>query len=210
MLADYGEKFHDFIRLFPTISNRSDIIFSVEDAVNREGLNLVQIDNSVGGSVTEFWLKVMLTELMIYLGAFDVVKPLQIKGIAARIRNEYFYLTPSELTHFFYAFSMGDYGKLYAGRSVNPQDIMIALKKYNTEVMLQRQNHYNELLIKKGEEEMAEARRNAIPFDEWKRRHNKPDDYQIPIYKPNTINDTDTQRHGQQPDKACTDTSCKD
>lgn len=62
------------------------------------------------------------------IGAIDATTPYQFKAMAQRIRQEYYHLTPSELTRFFYEFSMGEYGEIYVGKTVNPQKLFIALE----------------------------------------------------------------------------------
>lgn len=134
----FGTQYMQFLRKYPTLQNRTDSITSVADAVRRGGMSLAQVDRHFRPGASEYWLKVMLTEMLMFLGALDAVQPFQVKGIAARIRQEHYYLTPAELTFFFYSFSIGDYGKLYASRSVNPQDILIALRSYLRLVFQQR------------------------------------------------------------------------
>ena len=134
----FGSGYVDFLKQYPTLRKRDELINSAYDAVKKGGMSLVQIDNHFAKGASEWWIKVMLIDLLTFLGAMDSVTSYQVKGIAARIRQEYYHLTPSELTHFFYSFSMGDYGKLYAGRTVNPQDILIGLKEYMYHLYEQR------------------------------------------------------------------------
>lgn len=53
--------------------------------------------------------------------------------MARRIRNIYYYLSPSELTYFFESLVGGGYGKIYVGKTINPQNLMEALQKFDTE-----------------------------------------------------------------------------
>lgn len=62
------------------------------------------------------------------IGAIDATTPYQFKAMAQRIRQEYYHLTPSELTRFFYEFSMGEYGEIYVGKTVNPQNFLLLSK----------------------------------------------------------------------------------
>lgn len=125
----------------------------------------------------------MLIDLFTFLGAMESVTPFQVKGIASRIRQEYYHLTPSELTYFFYSFSMGDYGKMYSGRSVNPQDILIALKEYMHQLYEKRVQYDNDQKRIKQEQEAEQARREAVDFEEYKRLKGLPKDYKNPVEK---------------------------
>lgn len=172
-IRKYGQLYATFLQQYPTISNRETPIVSTLEAVRRGGRTLATIDNICGAGASETWLKCMLVDLFVFLGAFDVANTSQFKGIAMRIRHEYYHLTPSELTCFFYKFSMGDYGKLYAGRSVNPQDILIGLKNFMADLYEQRANVFAEELAEKQRKEAVETKKNAITYEEYCRRKGK-------------------------------------
>ena len=157
------------------------MINSAYDAVKEGGMSLVQIDNHFNKGASEWWIKVMLIDLLTFLGAMDSVTPFQVKGIASRIRQEYYHLTPSELTYFFYSFSMGDFGKMYSGRSVNPQDILIALKEYMHQLYEKRVQYDNDQKRVRQEQEAEQARREAVDFEEYKRLKGLPKDYKNPF-----------------------------
>ena len=100
------------------------------------------------------------------LGAFDVTTPYQFKAIAQRIRQEYYHVTPSELTRFFYEFSMGEYGEIYVGKTVNPQRLFIALGKYMCKVYEKRAEIDSQKLAEKQKKEYEESKKNAISYEE--------------------------------------------
>lgn len=177
----FGSGYVDFLRQYPTLRKRNELITSAYDAVKQGGMSLVQIDNHFSKGASEWWIKVMLIDLLTFLGAMDSVTPFQVKGIASRIRQEYYHLTPSELTYFFYSFSMGDYGKMYSGRSVNPQDILIALKEYMYQLYEKRVQYDNDQKRVRQEQEAEQARREAIDFEEYKRLKGLPKDYKNPF-----------------------------
>src|SRR5574344_350533 len=116
----FGNGYVDFLKQYPTLRKRDELLSTAYEAVRKGGMSLVQIDNHFGDGASEWWIKVMLVDLLTFLGAMETISPFQVKGIAARIRQNYYSLTPSELTYFFYTFSMGDYGKLYSGSKINP------------------------------------------------------------------------------------------
>ena len=168
-ITQYGDGYMAFLRKFPAPAKRKDYIRSVYDAVSREGMSLSSIDAYFGEGASVTWLKLMLTDLLKYLGAFDITTVSQIKGTAGRIRLLCANMTPSELTYFFMSFSVGDYGKLYAGRSVNPQDILIGLKGFKANVFEQRSIYEDAKQQRKREEEYEQYKKDSIGYDEWKK-----------------------------------------
>ena len=168
-ITQYGDGYMAFLRKFPAPAKRKDYIRSVYDAVSREGMSLNGIDNHFGEGASLTWLKLMLTDLLKYLGAFDITTVSQIKGTAGRMRLLCANMTPSELTYFFMSFSVGDYGKLYAGRSVNPQDILIGLKGFKANVFEQRAIYEDAKQQRKREEEYEQYKKDSIGYDEWKK-----------------------------------------
>ena len=168
-ITQYGDGYMAFLRKFPAPAKRKDYIRSVYDAVSREGMSLKSIDAYFGEGASLTWLKLMLTDLLKYLGAFDITTVSQIKGTAERMRLLCANMTPSELTYFFMSFSVGDYGKLYAGRSVNPQDILIGLKEFKANVFEQRAIYEDAKQHRKREEEYEQYKKDSIGYDEWKK-----------------------------------------
>lgn len=53
--------------------------------------------------------------------------------MARRIRSIYYYLSPSELTYFLESLVGGGYEKIYVGNTINPQNLMEALQKFDSE-----------------------------------------------------------------------------
>lgn len=74
-----------------------------------------------------------LLDLFRICGAGSVVSDYQIVIIARRIRKVYFYLSLSELTYFFESFIGGCYGTLFVGKTINPQNLMIALRNFDND-----------------------------------------------------------------------------
>lgn len=180
-IRKYGEGYVSFLRKYPTLRKRSDVIMSTYDAVRREGMSLSQIDNTFSNGASEWWIKVMLIDLLVFLGAMGSISIAQVKGLASRIRASYYYLTPSELTYFFYSFSMGDYGKLYVGRTINPQDILMGLKEYANMVAEKRGAYENDKRQERMEKEMEENKKKAVTFQKWREMQGLPDNHGNPI-----------------------------
>lgn len=162
----YGEQYALFLDKYPTLQNRTDPITSVYDSVARGGMSFVEIDKYFKDGASEFWIKMMLIDLFMVIGAIDATTPYQFKAIAQRIRQEYCHLTPSELTRFFYEFSMGEYGEIYVGKTVNPQKLFIALEKYMCKLYEKRAEIDSQKLAEKQKKEDEESRRKAISYEE--------------------------------------------
>lgn len=163
----YGGQYALFLDKYPTLQNRTDPITSVYDSVARGGMSFVEIDKYFKEGASEFWIKIMLIDLFMVIGAIDATTPYQFKAIAQRIRQEYYHVSPGELTRFFYEFSIGEYGEIYVGRTLNPQKLFIALDKYMCNVYEKRveiESQKNVLRQKKADEE---ARRNAVSYEEY-------------------------------------------
>lgn len=163
----YGVQYALFMDKYPTLQNRTDAITSVYDSVARGGMSFVSIDKYFKEGASEFWIKMMLIDLFMVIGAIDSTTPYQFKAMAQRIRQEYYHLTPSELTRFFYEFSMGDYGEIYVGKTVNPQKLFIALEKYMCKLYEKRAEIDSQKLAEKQKKEYEESKKNAISYEEY-------------------------------------------
>ena len=169
-VAKYGKQYALFLDKYPTLQNRTDAITSVYDSVSRGGMSFVSIDKYFKDGASEFWIKMMLIDLFMVIGAIDSTTPYQFKAMAQRIRQEYYHLTPSELTRFFYEFSMGEYGEIYVGKTVNPQKLFIALEKYMCRIYEKRAEIDSQKLAEKQKKEDEESKRKAISYEEYCRR----------------------------------------
>lgn len=163
----YGEQYALFLEKYPTLQNRTDPITSVYDSVARGGMSFVEIDKYFKNGASEFWIKMMLIDLFMVIGAIDATTPYQFKAIAQRIRQEYYHLTPSELTRFFYEFSLGEYEELYVGKTVNPQKLFISLEKYMKILYYKRAEIDSQRNLDKQKIEDEKARINAISYEEY-------------------------------------------
>ena len=166
-VAKYGKQYALFLYKYPTLQNRTDAITSVYDSVYRGGMSFVEVDKYFKDGASEFWIKVMLIDLFMVIGAIDSTTSYQFKAIAQRIRQEYYHLTPSELTRFFYEFSMGEYGEIYVGKTVNPQILFIALEKYICKIYEKRAEIDSQRNRDKQKIEDEKAKMNAISYEEY-------------------------------------------
>ena len=170
-VAKYGKQYALFLDKYPTLQNRTDAITSVYDSVSRGGMSFVSIDKYFKEGASEFWIKMMLIDLFMVIGAIDSTTPYQFKAIAQRIRQQYYHLTPSELTRFFYEFSMGEYGEIYVGRTFNPQKLFKSLDSYMLKLYAKRAEIHTQKLAEQQRHEAEEAKKNAISYAEYRRRN---------------------------------------
>lgn len=169
-IEEFGAQYAKFLNKYPTLQNRISSIPSVYDAVKRGGMSFVDVDKYFKEGASEWWIRIMVIDLFMVIGAFDATTPYQFKAIAQRIRQEYYHVTPSELTRFFYEFSMGEYGEIYVGKTVNPQKLFIALDKYMCKVYEKRAEIDSQKNLEKQRIEDEKARANAISYEEHCRR----------------------------------------
>ena len=90
-------------------------------------------------------------------------------------------MTPSELTYFFYSFSMGDFGEMYTGKNINPQRLMMALKSFNEKMLEERISYEADKERIRKEQEAEKDRREAVDFEQYKKLKGLPDDYKNPF-----------------------------
>lgn len=136
-----------FYKLYPLISQRKEQVANLVDALSDKN-SLVLIDKKIGEGIALKWIKAQLLDTFRILGASDIVSSIQIVVIARRIRNIYYYLTPIEITYFFESLIGGNYGTIYVGKTINPQNIMEALKQFDAD----RANKLSEIEVNKAKE----------------------------------------------------------
>lgn len=117
---------------YPIVSEHINPITSLAQAIN-DDLSLILIDQRYGAYLTIKWIKAQLLDVFRICGAGGIVSSYQVITIARRIRKVYYYLSLSELSYFFEAFIGGSYGSLYVGKTVNPQNIMMALALFDND-----------------------------------------------------------------------------
>lgn len=180
-IQKFGEGYVDFLKKYPTLRRRQELLLNPYEAVSKGGMSFVQLDNYFSKGASEWWIKVMLIDLFTFLGAMENVTAFQVKGMATRIRQEYYYMTPAEFTFFLCSYSMGDYGKLYNGKNINPQDVLIALRDCNEKLRESRIEWEKEQKQLADARQAEQDRRESVSFDKWKEISGKPSDYKSPL-----------------------------
>ena len=166
-IEEFGSQYALFLNKYPTLQNRISSVPTVYDSVKNGGLSFVEIDKYFKDGASEWWIKIMVIDLFMVIGAFDITTPYQFKAIAKRIRQEYYHVTPGELTRFFYEFSIGEYGEIYVGKTVNPQRLFIALDKYICKVYEKRAEIDSQRNLDKQKIEYEKDKMNAISYEEY-------------------------------------------
>ena len=166
-IEEFGTQYALFLNKYPTLQKRISSVPTVYDSVKNGGLSFVEIDKYFKDGASEWWIKIMVIDLFMVIGAFDITTPYQFKAISKRIRQEYYHVTPGELTRFFYEFSMGEYGEIYVGKTVNPQRLFIALDKYICKVYEKRAEIDSQRNLDKQKIEYEKDKMNAISYEEY-------------------------------------------
>ena len=166
-IEEFGEQYALFLNKYPTLQKRISSVPTVYESVKNGGISFVEIDKYFKDGASEWWIKIMVIDLFMVIGAFDSTTPYQFKAIAKRIRQEYYHVTPGELTRFFYEFSMGEYGEIYVGKTVNPQRLFIALDKYICKVYEKRAEIDSQRNLDKQKIEYEKDKMNAISYEEY-------------------------------------------
>ena len=166
-IEEFGAQYALFLNKYPTLQKRISSVPTVYDSVKNGGLSFSEIDKYFKNGASEWWIKIMVIDLFMVIGAFDITTPYQFKAISKRIRHEYYHVTPGELTRFFYEFSMGEYGEIYVGKTVNPQRLFIALDKYICKVYEKRAEIDSQRNLDKQKIEYEKDKMNAISYEEY-------------------------------------------
>lgn len=127
------------VEKFPLLSKRKEPISSLSESA-KDTTSLILIDRECEEGFSLRWIKAQLLDLFRICGAGSIITDYQVVIIARRIRKIYFYLSLSDLTYFFESFISGVYGTLYVGKTINPQNLMEALRKFDGE----RINYFTE------------------------------------------------------------------
>lgn len=167
MVNRFGEDYVDFLNNNPTITKRVKPITDIAEAVREGDETLVRVDMRFGDGAIVWWIKVMLIELLRYLGAFERVRPMQVENLAKSIRQEYYWMTPKEFSVFVCKFSLGYYGKLYNSKTVNPQDITIGLRMFADDLKEVRGQIEAEERERKRSKQKMEDKKTAVSWEDY-------------------------------------------
>ena len=126
------------------------------------------VSKCYGFNVAKSFVSGQIKDLMEYTGCRDKMSIRQIDAASNVIVSSYFYLKVTELMFFFFQFKAGRYGTFYG--QVDAIKITEALRSF-----LKFRNETLDAIERKNTQErkermMEEAAKNAISYEEWKRR----------------------------------------
>lgn len=160
--------------LVPIIKDKPNYIrpTSFADACTKSSSTLLSVRMQRGLPSLVGWVKGKLIELFTYLGVFDIVTEYQVQMLAARICAKYHYWTTTELDYAFVTIMDGKYGKLFQHKhddnntTINPQDIIEALNKYEQDMLAERGRLDDER--RRAEEIRKAAEKKPLGLEGWK------------------------------------------
>lgn len=162
--------------LVPIIKDKPNYIrpTSFADACTKSSTTLLSVRMQRGLPSLVGWVKGKLIELFIYLGVFDIVTEYQVQMLAARICAKYHYWTTTELDYAFVTIMDGKYGKLFQHKhddnntTINPQDIIEALNKYEQDMLAERGRQDDERRRADEIRKAAEEAKKPLGLEGWK------------------------------------------
>ena len=162
--------------MVPIIKDKPDYVrpVSFSDAICKSNTTLLTIQKQGGLRSLVGWVKGRLIELFTFLGVFDIVTEYQVQMLAARICAKYHYWTTTELDYAFVTIMDGKYGKLFQHKhddnntTINPQDIIEALNKYEQDMLAERGRQDDERRRAEEIRKAAEEAKNPHGMEAWK------------------------------------------
>lgn len=130
---------------------------------------LSELNMTYGEMTATMWLVPQLYDLSEYCGCKEKLQGKPLEECASVIATEFYWLKVSELMLFFHRFKSGRYGRFYG--SVDPLVITTSLRAFLNE----RNNAIAEQEQYEREQEREEARKNAITYEEHRKKYGKPD-----------------------------------
>lgn len=143
-------------------------------AITRSKQTMLDIQKRGKSSQLIGWTTGRLIDLFTYLGVYDIVTDYQIQMLAQRICARFYYWTTAELDYAFVEFENGEYGKLFQSKqngevkTINPQDIMAALLKYEKELLAERGRVEDEQRRRAEAEQARKDAQKPHGLDGWK------------------------------------------
>ena len=156
---------------FQQFSNRfsyarmNDIVKNPIDCFRLDSPSLVRIDITYGDEASATWLYDVLQGMFLFLGVNnDKFKREQVYDLARTITSQYKTLKVAEILLFVSRFKAGKYGRFYGGDSY-----ALVVTEAMSQFMIERENYYAEIERERTEKKIAESKKGAITFEEYKR-----------------------------------------
>lgn len=159
----YGN-FRQFSSRFSYVA-MNDIVKNPIECFRRDSPTLVRIDTTYGDEASATWLYDVLQGMFLFLGVNnDKFKNEQVYDLARTITSQFKTLKVAEVLLFVSRFKAGKYGRFYGGDSY----ALIVTEAMN-QFMEERENYYAEIERERTDKIIAESKKGAISFEEYKR-----------------------------------------
>lgn len=146
-------------------ANKNNFVAIPIDCFRRDSPSLVRIDITYGKGSSANWLFGILQGMFIFLGVTnDKFSKEQIYNLARNIASNYKTLKVVEILLFVSRFETGIYGRFYGDTSY-ALTVGEALKQF----MVEREHYYADIERERAEKKIAESKKGAISFEEYKR-----------------------------------------
>ena len=159
----YGN-FRQFSSRFSYVA-MNDIVKNPIECFRRDSPTLVRIDITYGDEASATWLYDVLQGMFLFLGVNnDKFKREQVYDLARTVTSQFKTLKVAEILLFVSRFKAGKYGRFYGGDSY----ALIVTEAMN-QFMEERENYYAEIERERTDKIIAESKKGAISFEEYKR-----------------------------------------
>jgi hypothetical protein len=166
-VAEITQRYGSFVQLSNKFSYANKGMY-VQDAVacfRREIPTFVRIDLTYGKGSSANWMYNILQGMFVFLGVTnDKFSKEQIYNLACNIYTNYKTLKIVEFMLFVSRFEAGKYGRFYGDTSY-ALVVGDALKQF----MVEREHYYADIERERAEKKIAESKKDAISFEEYKR-----------------------------------------
>ena len=154
VVALYGSDFlNDVCPKFPSM-NREATYPTLTSAVDDTNApSLVSVDNIYGKGASIMWLKVQITEMLMYTGLRSKMTDYQQTALARQLRKMAYHVKLSEMMQFFTRFEQGYYKTFHGYERPNPQIVTESFNLFLNDLL--------EVRIRQQEKEEEERRRLA-------------------------------------------------
>lgn len=146
-------------------ANKNTFVANPVDCFRRDSPSLVRLDITYGRGSAASWLYDLLQGMFLFLGVnSEKFGKEQIYNLACTIAANYKTLKIAEILLFVSRFEAGKYGRFYGGDSY-----ALVVTEAMSQFMVERENYCAEIERERTEKKIAESKKGAITFEEYKR-----------------------------------------
>ena len=146
-------------------ANKNNFVAVPLDCFRRDSPSLVRIDITYGRGCAANWLFGILQGMLVFLGVTnEKFSKEQIYNLAINIASNHKTLKVAEILLFVSRFETGWYGRFYGDTSY-----ALTVGEALSQFMVEREHYYADIERQRAEKKIAESKKGAITFDEYKR-----------------------------------------